>query len=115
MNTAGIPFQITNWEIVPATEHPGKTGLATWKTLQFGDLRIRMVEYSADYLADHWCTKGHIIYCIEGEMISELSDGSKHTLSKGMSYEVSDEMSSHRSYSKNGVRLLIADGGFLKV
>ena len=115
MDSVGIPFQITNWELLPATKHPGETGLATWKTLQFGDLRIRMVEYSADYLADHWCTKGHIIYCIEGDMISELSDGSKHTLSKGMSYEVSDEMSSHRSYSKNGVRLLIVDGGFLKV
>lgn len=74
-----------------------------------------MVEYSANYLADHWCSKGHIIYCIEGEMISELSDGSKHILSKGMSYEVSDDMSSHRTFSKDGVKLLIIDGGFLKL
>lgn len=115
MNTAGIPFQITNWEIVPATKHPGETGLALWKTLLFGDLRIRMVEYSANYLADHWCTKGHIIFCIEGEMISELLDGSKHMLNKGMSYEVSDGMSSHRSYSKDGAKLMIIDGGFLKL
>ena len=115
MNPTPIPFQITNWEFIPSTEHPGETGFATWKTLQFGDLRIRMVEYSADYLADHWCTKGHIIYCIEGEMISELTDGSKHTLSKGMSYQVSDDMSSHRSYSKDGVSLLIVDGEFLGV
>ena len=114
MNPA-IPFQITDWESVLVTEHPGETGLAFWKTLQFGDLRMRIVEYSANYLADHWCSKGHIIYCIEGEMISELSDGSKHTLSKGMSYEVSDEMSSHRTFSKDGVKLLIIDGGFLKL
>ncbi|MBC7747426.1 MAG: DHCW motif cupin fold protein [Methylotenera sp.] len=115
MNTAGIPFQITNWEIVPATEHPGETGLAIWKTLLFGDLRIRMVEYSANYLADHWCTKGHIIFCIEGEMISELLDGSEHMLNKGMTYEVSDGMSSHRSYSNDGAKLMIIDGGFLKL
>ena len=114
MNPA-IPFQVTDWESVPVTEHPGETGQAFWKTLQFGNLRIRMVEYSANYLADHWCSKGHIIYCIEGEMITELSDGSKHLLSKGMSYEVSDDMSSHRTFSKDGVKLLIIDGGFLKL
>lgn len=114
METNQIPFQITDWQTIPATTHPGETGHALWKTLQFGDLRIRMVEYSADYLADHWCSKGHIIYCIEGEMVSELADGSKHVLSTGMSYEVSDELSSHRSFSKDGVRLLIIDGGFLK-
>lgn len=109
-----IPFQITDWESVPVTEHPGESGVAFWKTLQFGDLRIRMVEYSANYLADHWCSKGHIIYCIEGEMECELSDGKKRILSKGMTYEVSDGMSSHRSFSKDGVKLLIIDGGFLK-
>ncbi len=114
MNTP-IPFQITDWETIPVTEHPGETGLALWKTLQLGDLRIRMVEYSANYLADHWCSKGHIIYCIEGEMVTELSDGSKHILSKGMSYEVSDDMSSHQTFSKDGVKLLIIDGGFLKL
>jgi hypothetical protein len=115
MDQEGIPFQITNWENVPATEHPGETGMAIWKTLQFGDLRIRMVEYSANYLADHWCSKGHIIYCIEGEMVSELLDGSKHTLYKGSSYVVSDNMSSHRSFSKDGVKLMIIDGAFLKL
>ncbi|MES3017192.1 MAG: DHCW motif cupin fold protein [Bacteroidota bacterium] len=115
MTTTNIPFQITNWEKIPATTHSGETGSALWKTLQFGDLRIRMVEYSAGYKADHWCTKGHLIYCIEGEMVTELEDGSMHTLSKGMSYEVSDDLSSHRSYSKDGVKLLIVDGGFLKL
>ncbi len=111
---SNIPFQITNWETIPTTTHPGETGSAFWKTLQFGDLRIRMVEYSSGYKADHWCTKGHVIYCVEGEMVTELEDGSMHTLSKGMSYEVSDDLSSHRSYSKDGVKLLIVDGGFLK-
>jgi quercetin dioxygenase-like cupin family protein len=109
-----IPFQTTNWENIPATEHKGDTGVALWKTLQLGGLRIRMVEYSPNYKADHWCERGHIIYCIEGEMDTELSDGSIHKLSKGMSYQVSDNLSSHRTSSKQGVKLFIVDGDFLK-
>lgn len=114
MNPSFIPFQITNWQDVPTTEHAGETGKASWKTKQFGGLRIRMVEYSPGYKADHWCEKGHIIYCIEGEMDTELADGSIHSLKKGMSYEVSDDMSSHRTTSVTGVKLFIVDGDFLR-
>ncbi|HEY5826374.1 MAG TPA: DHCW motif cupin fold protein [Cyclobacteriaceae bacterium] len=114
METVAIPFQVTDWSTVPVTEHKGETGIAYWRTWQSGDLRVRLVEYSANYLADHWCEKGHVLFCIEGEMISELSDGSKFILTSGMSYQVSDGLSSHRSVSKNGVKLLIVDGGFLK-
>lgn len=109
-----IPFQTTDWSKIPATEHKGETGIAYWRTQQFGNIRVRMVEYSAGYMADHWCQKGHIIFCVEGEMISELQDGTKHILSKGMSYIVSDNLSSHRSTSSNGVKLFIIDGDFLK-
>ena len=114
MNPNNIPFQITNWEKIPKQEHKGDTGLAYWQTLQLGELRIRMVEYSKNYLADHWCQKGHIIYCIEGEMTSELSDGTEHHMTAGMTYQVSDDLSSHRTFSKDGVKLFIVDGGFLK-
>jgi hypothetical protein len=114
MSPINIPFQSTDWVNIPVTEHKGETGIAFWKTMQFGDLRIRMVEYSEDYLADHWCTKGHIIYCIEGEMVTELSDGREFLLKKGMTYQVSDELSSHRTKTKGGVKLLIIDGAFLK-
>jgi len=109
-----IPFQITAWENVPVTEHKGITGTAFWKTLQFEGLRIRVVEYSKNYKADHWCTKGHIIYCLEGEMDTHLADGRIMRLSKGMSYEVSDELSSHCTSSVSGVKLFIIDGDFLK-
>jgi len=115
MNQNSIPFQTTDWNNIPTTTHPGDTGYAYWQTLQFGDLRIRMVEYSENYLANHWCEKGHIVYCIDGEMVSELSTGESYKLSKGMTYQVSDDLSSHRSFSKQGVKLLIIDGGFLKV
>jgi len=110
-----IAFQITDWEKIPAVEHKGETGTAYWKTLQFEGLRIRMVEYSANYKADHWCEKGHIIYCVEGEMDTELADGRTMKLSKGMSYQVSDELSSHRTNSAAGVKLFIVDGDFLKL
>ncbi|OFY67670.1 MAG: hypothetical protein A3H98_03805 [Bacteroidetes bacterium RIFCSPLOWO2_02_FULL_36_8] len=110
-----IPFQLTDWDKIPTTEHKGETGVAYWKTLQFEGLRIRMVEYSQNYKADHWCEKGHIIYCIEGEMDTELADGSVFKLMKGMSYQVSDELSSHRTRSINGVKLFIVDGDFLKL
>ncbi len=115
MNQNNIPFQLTTWETIPVIEHAGETGMAYWKTKQFAGLRIRMVEYSPNYKADHWCEKGHIIYCIAGEMDTELADGSVHKLSKGMTYEVSDDLSSHRTSSVNGVKLFIIDGDFLKL
>lgn len=115
MSPNNIPFQLTDWTNIPAVEHKGETGVATWKTQQFGGLRIRMIEYSANYKADHWCEKGHIIFCVEGEMDTELSDGSIHTLKKGMTYQVSDDLSSHRTTSKDGVKLFVVDGDFLKL
>jgi len=109
-----IPFQTIDWTSIEKVEHKGETGTSFWQTIQFAGLRIRLVEYSKDYLADHWCQKGHIVHCLEGEFISELQGGKNYTLTKGMTYVVSDELSSHRSVSKNGVKLLIIDGDFLK-
>jgi hypothetical protein len=114
MNSISIPFQTIDWTQVQKTEYPGETGTAFWQTLQFGGLRIRIVEYSKGYVADHWCRKGHFVHCLEGEFISELIDGEKFILTKGMTYVVSDELSSHRSISEDGVKLLIIDGDFLK-
>lgn len=114
MKLSAIPFQLTDWSKIPRTEHKGESGIAYWQTFQFDGLRIRMVEYSAGYKADHWCQKGHIIFCIEGEMTTELSNGELHTMTKGMTYQVSDDLSSHRTFSQNGVKLFILDGDFLK-
>jgi len=109
-----IPFQAIDWTSIEKTEHKGETGVSLWQTIQFEGLRIRLVEYSAGYLADHWCRKGHIVHCLDGEFISELSTGEKTRLTKGETYVVSDELGSHRSFTENGVRLLIVDGDFLK-
>jgi hypothetical protein len=111
---SNIPFQIIDWSSLEKAEHKGDTGTAFWQTKQFDGLRIRIVEYSKGYLADHWCEKGHIVHCLEGDFITELSTGEKTKLSKGGTYVVSDTLSSHRSFSENGVKLLIVDGDFLK-
>ena len=111
---SNIPFQTIDWTSIEKVEFKGETGAALWQSVQFGGLRIRLVEYSNGYLDDHWCQKGHIVHCLEGEFISELSTGEKVKLKKGETYVVSDELSSHRSVSENGVKLLIVDGDFLK-
>lgn len=110
-----IQFQKIDWTKIPKVEYKGETGTAFWQTVQFPGLRIRIVEYSKGYLADHWCQKGHIVHCLEGEFISELQNGDKTTFRKGMTYVVSDDLSSHRSFSKDGVKVLIVDGEFLKL
>ena len=115
MSNNNIPFQTIDWISIPKTEHKGENGYATWQTIEFPGLRVRMVEYSKDYLADHWCKKGHIVHCLEGEFISELQNGEKITLKKGMTYVVSDDLSSHRSSTADGVKLMIIDGDFLKL
>ena len=114
MNHVPIPYQTIDWPSMPRVEYKGETGTSFWRTLQLPGLRIRIVEYSPGYLADHWCRKGHVVHCLEGEFVNEQQDGAKTIMSKGMTYVVSDEASSHRSRTENGATLLIVDGDFLK-
>ena len=109
MKMSGIPFGTTDWSTVERTQHTGETGTAWWRTRQFGDIRVRMVEYSAGYLADHWCVKGHVLFCIDGELHTELADGRRFTLSPGMSYQVADGAEPHRSSTALGATLFIVD------
>lgn len=108
-----IPFQTIQWDNIPKEEHASEQGMSWWQTLQLPGLRLRLVEYSLGYLAGHWCRKGHIVHCLEGSFDSELATGEVFTLSQGQSYVVSDDAGSHRSTSKNGVKLLMIDGDFL--
>src|SRR5688572_15903862 len=109
MKMSSIPFGTIDWSEVESTEHKGERGHATWRTRQFGDVRVRMVEYSAGYVADHWCEKGHILLCIDGELHTELKDGRAFTLTPGTSYQVADGTDAHRSSTKTGARLFIVD------
>ena len=109
MKISGVPFATTDWSRVPVTEHPGETGVALWRTAQAGDVRVRMVEYSPGYLADHWCEKGHILLVLEGELVTELASGERHVLRPGQSYQVADGAAPHRSRSEGGAKLFIVD------
>ncbi len=109
MKMQNIPFGVTDWNNVETTEHPGDSGRAIWRTRQFDDIRVRMVEYSPGYIADHWCSKGHILLVLEGELHTQLQDGREFTLKAGMSYQVADGAEPHRSSTQTGVRLFIVD------
>jgi hypothetical protein len=109
MEMHGIPFGTTDWQEVERTEHRGETGVAYWRTRHFNGIRVRMVEYSPGYLADHWCVKGHILLCVEGELHTELRDGRTFVLRPGMSYQVADNAEPHRSRTEGGAKLFIVD------
>jgi hypothetical protein len=105
-----LPFTVTDWSTVPIAHHSGEKGHALWRTLNIGDLRVRTVEYSPGYLANHWCDRGHILYVLEGELDTELRDGRTFKLTQGMSYQVSDfGDAAHRSSTKTGATLFIVD------
>ena len=109
MKLSNIPFGVTDWSQVESTEHPGTSGKATWRTRQFGDVRVRLVEYSPGYVADHWCQKGHILFCVEGRLETHLADGRKFVLTLGTSYQVADGAEAHSSRTDVGARLFIVD------
>ena len=104
-----IPFGTTDWTAVEANEHSGESGTARWRTRHFGSVRVRMVEYSAGYSADHWCRKGHVLLCLAGDLETELADGRRFRLTPGMSYQVADDAEPHRSRSQSGATLFIVD------
>jgi hypothetical protein len=109
MKIADVPFGTVDWSAVEVTTHAGTTGQAYWRTRQFGDVRVRMLEYTAGYRADHWCRKGHFLLCLDGELHTELVDGRVAVLTAGMSYQVADDAEPHRSYSPDGAKLFVVD------
>ena len=109
MKIEGVPFGVTDWSAVPETIHPGSSGSATWRTVPAGNVRVRLVTYSPGYLADHWCPRGHILFVLQGVLITEVQGGATYTLTQGMSYQVSDDIAPHRSSTRTGARLFIVD------
>lgn len=109
MKIADLPFGTVDWNAVEVTTRAGVTGEARWRTRRFGEVRVRMLEYSAGYAADHWCSKGHFLLCLDGELDTELADGRRFTLKPGMSYQVADGAEPHRSSTRSGARLFVVD------
>ncbi len=109
MQIQAVPFCTTDWSSLTPTEHPGQRGMAYWRTFEAGNIRVRMVEYSPGYMADHWCSKGHVLLVLEGELVTELQDGTAHILRAGMSYQLADDAAPHRSHTTTGAKLFIVD------
>ena len=109
MRLTDIPFETVDWSTLERSERAGETGRACWRTRHFGAVRVRMVEYSPGYRADHWCRKGHVLLCLAGELHTELEDGRRFTLTPGMSYQVADDAEPHRSHTAIGATLFIVD------
>ncbi|UIL54485.1 DHCW motif cupin fold protein (plasmid) [Pantoea agglomerans] len=109
MKIENLPFGLTHWDLIDETVHPGEQGQAIWCTAQFNAIRVRIVDYSPGYLADHWCIKGHILLCLAGELHTELADGRRFVLTPGVSYQVADDAEPHRSSTPVGARLFIVD------
>ena len=109
MRMRDMPFETVDWTKVEPEEHPGESGVAVWRTRRLGEVRVRMVEYSPGYLADHWCDKGHILLCLEGRLDTETTDGRKFVLTPGVSYQVADHAEAHRSSTDVGAKLFIVD------
>ncbi|MBS3180298.1 MULTISPECIES: DHCW motif cupin fold protein [unclassified Pseudoclavibacter] len=109
MDLLGHAFTTTDWASLEPTVHTGTTGDARWRTQQIGETRIRMVDYSPGYLADHWCSRGHVLFVLDGTLVTELDDGRLVTLSAGQSYQVGTDMEAHRSRTEAGARLFIVD------
>ena len=109
MRIQDIAFCTTEWNQVEAIEHPGESGKAYWRTLEMGNIRVRMVEYTPGYVADHWCKRGHVLLVLEGELTTELEDGRKFTLQPGMRYQVATDAEAHRSRTKKGAKLFVVD------
>ena len=109
MNIQDVPFTVTTWSEISPTEHRGETEKALWRTFEVGNLRVRLVKYEPGYAADHWCTRGHVVLILEGELLTELKDGRQFTLHSGMSYQVASNAEPHKSSTRLGATLFIVD------
>lgn len=109
MKIQDVPFMTTDWSMIQPTEHKGETGMAYWRTLEIGNIRVRMIEYTPGYVADHWCSRGHVLLVLEGELTTELQDGRKFKMSPGVSYQVANDAEPHRSSTLAGAKLFVVD------
>jgi quercetin dioxygenase-like cupin family protein len=109
MKIQDVPFSTIDWSKLKPTVQPDKNGDVISRTFEMGNIRVRMVEFPPGYQADEWCSKGHVVYVLEGDLVTELADGQKIISTAGTSFIVADDHGSHRGSTKKGVKLLIVD------
>lgn len=59
--------------------------------------------------------EGAYLFCLTGELHTELADGRKFTLTAGASDQVADSAEPHRSHTEQGATLFIVDSRALIV
>ena len=110
MDIQGVIFSITDWSQLSSVEHRCETGTSFWRTVEAGNIRVRMVEYSPGFKSDHWCPRGHILLVLEGELAIRLKDGRELVLASGTSFQASDdETNPHLAYTDEGAKVFIVD------
>ena len=109
MRIERVPFAATDWEQVPASEIEGERGTARQRTVEAGNLRLRMVEFSPGYRADHWCPRGHVVLVLEGALTTELKDGRRFESPAGTSFQVADGDGFHLVSTAAGAKVFIVD------
>ena len=110
MNLNHFPAGITDWSQTSESVHPGSPGTATVRSRQIGDIQLRLVVYSPNYLADHWRHKGHIVFVVAGDLMIEYQHSLTYKLVPGTSYHVADgDGPAHRVLTENGATVFIVD------
>ena len=100
----------TDWSSLVSESVEGLSGNSRSKSIKYGNIRMRTMEYSPGFEADHWCPRGHIIFVLEGEITIKLKDETEQKISKGMSFICGDnETNPHMVYSKKGAFVIIID------
>jgi hypothetical protein len=110
MKLINVPFAVTDWSKITPIEHKGETGTSFWRVVESGNVRTRVVDFSAGFVSDHYCSRGHVVFVLEGDHIIKLKDGTQHILTAGMSFQTADdEINPHLAMSNKGGRVFIVD------
>jgi len=103
------PLIVTRLGEAPRTAETGEIGRSLAQTFELSGLRLRLVEYEAGYVADHWCDRGHVLHVVDGELTLELRDGRSMALRKGDCFVSDQDDASHRIRTAAGGTAFIVD------
>jgi quercetin dioxygenase-like cupin family protein len=104
-----VPFSNIRWPEMPLSEQSGAVGYALSQTVETGNVRLRLVTFSPGYEADHWCSKGHVVFVLKGQLSTVLQDGRKFLTLQGESFCVGDNDGQHRAETDRGATVFIVD------
>jgi hypothetical protein len=110
MKLPDVPFLAADWDRAPRAEHPGVRGTSTWRTIEAGGLRTRIVDYTVGFESDHWCPRGHVMLVLEGDVTLRLKDGREVKMVAGQGFLAGDdEANPHMAVSERGAKVFLVD------